>query len=55
MSTESFTKETVKMHGQGKTTLPKQARRYLEVKKGDKIHFKITKDGEVTVEKADDL
>lgn len=55
MSAETYTKETVKLTGQGKTTLPKQARRFLEVEKGDKLHFKITKDDEVIVEKADEL
>lgn len=54
MSTESITDEKVKLSSQGKTTLPKQARQYLEVEKGDYISFKITSDHEVLVEKVDE-
>lgn len=52
MSTEAFTEETVKVSTDAKTTVPKQARRFLGVSEGDEISFKITKDEEVVVDKA---
>lgn len=54
MSTEAFTEETVKLSTDAKTTLPKQARRFLDVDEGDEISFKITKEEKVLVEKADE-
>lgn len=53
MSTESITEETVKISTDGKTTVPKQARRFLGVEKGDEVAFKITGEDEVVVEKSD--
>lgn len=53
MSTGTYTNETVKVSTDYKTTLPKQARRFLEANVGDKISFKITEEGKVIVEKAE--
>lgn len=54
MSAGSYTDEEVKVSTDAKTTVPKQARNFLEVEEGDYIRFKITKDDEVVVEKVDE-
>lgn len=54
MSTTAYTEETVTVSTGSKTTLPKQARMFLGVRTGDKICFKITEDGELVVEKAEE-
>ena len=51
MSTGYYTNEEVTISSGAKTTLPKQARNFLDVSEGDKISFKITSEGEVVVHK----
>lgn len=54
MSTGTYTDEQVKLSTDNKTTLPKQARKFLDAEKGDTLSFKITEDERVVVEIADE-
>lgn len=54
MSTGTYTDEQVKLSTDNKTTLPKQARQFLDAEEGDTLSFQITEDDRVVVEKADE-
>lgn len=53
MSMGHYTNEEVTLSTSAKTTLPKQARNFLDVEEGDKISFKITENERVVVEKVE--
>ena len=53
MSTRHKIHETVLVSTDGKTTIPKQVRKYLGLDKGDEVVFKDTEDDQIIFEKVE--